>query len=181
MKKKRPHYYYKIGVETATGLRLQDFFARCARAQEQARKWAMAQGASHYYELPDGMAGGVGAVVFGGGADVKGWERIEAPGGEAFYLPERGGELEREMYSLPVVFETELVAVLSLKPSVSKSGKPMPFTFGDETPVVFLHRGFYYADMPYLSEAADCAPVGEKEFRGSRLAAINLNASGDYE
>lgn len=178
MKQQRPHFYFKVGADTDTGRRLQDFIDRCARAQEEARQWAEAQGASEYLESPDGMAGGVGAVAFSEGDNAKGWESVRAADGTVWYLPEPDSELERGMYALPVVSEAELIAILSLKPRMSRSGKPMPFTFGGETPIVFLHRGFWYADMPYQSEAADCAPVEEKEFYRRRLAAVNESAQG---
>lgn len=178
MKQQRPHLYFKVSADTPTGRRLQDFVGRCARAQEEARQWAEAQGASEYLESPDGMAGGVGAVAFSEGDKAKGWESVKAADGTVWYLPEPDSDLERGMYALPVVSEAELIAVLSLRSRMSKSGKPMPFTFGDETPLVFRHHGFWYADIPYESEASECELIGEKEFFRRRFAAVNESAQG---
>ena len=43
---------------------MQAFMTRCQEAEEQALEWVTKQGAEHYYESPECMAGGVGAVEF---------------------------------------------------------------------------------------------------------------------
>ena len=57
---KKPHYYYKVSAESHVGRDIQAFMTRCQEAEEQALEWAKKQGAEHYYESPEGMAGGVG-------------------------------------------------------------------------------------------------------------------------
>lgn len=169
--KKRPHFYYTVDADSPTGHRLQDFMTRCAVAEEQARQWVAKQGANEYVESISGMAGGVGAVLFADEDCAKGWEGITAADGTVYYLPEPNSELEREMYALPTVSEMELISILSFKHRFSKGGTMLPFTFGDETPIVFLHGNIWYADVPYECEANGCCRVGEKDFEKHRLKA----------
>ena len=61
---KKPHYYYKVSAESNVGRDIQAFMTRCQEAEEQALEWVKKQGAEHYYESPEGMAGGVGCVEF---------------------------------------------------------------------------------------------------------------------
>lgn len=171
--KKKPHYYYKTTDEGQTGVKLQEFMNRCAEAEETARQWVEKVGASHYYESAEGMAGGVGAVEFDNTVIKKGWEKIATPDGRTFFLPEEGSELEKEMYSLPVVSEAELIGILNFIPQKDKSGLPFPFSFGNETPVVFLHQGYWYIDVPYRTADISVTPIDEKEFYCRRMAAIN--------
>ena len=56
---KKPHYYYKVSAESNVGRDIQAFMNRCQEAEEQALEWVKKQGAEHYYESPEGMAGGV--------------------------------------------------------------------------------------------------------------------------
>ena len=67
---KKPHYYYKVSAESNVGRDIQAFMNRCQEAEEQALEWAKKQGADHYYESPEGMAGGVGAVEFADKAEA---------------------------------------------------------------------------------------------------------------
>lgn len=169
----KPHYYYKTSGESQVGIKLQEFMNRCAEAEETARQWADKVGASHYYESTEGMAGGVGAVEFDNTITKDGWEKIATPDGRTFYLPEEGSELEKEMYSLPVVSEAELIGILNFIPQKNKDGLPWPFSFGNETPVVFLHHGYWYIDVPYRTADISVTPIEEKEFYRRRMAAIN--------
>lgn len=171
--KNKPHYYYKTTDEGQIGVKLQEFMKRCSEAEEIARQWALKVGASHYYESAEGMAGGVGAVEFDDNADKEGWEKIETPDGRTFYLPEEGSELEKEMYSLPVVSEAELIGILNFIPQKYKNGLPLPFSFGNETPVVFLYRGYWYIDVPYRTADISVTPIEEKEFYRRHMAAVN--------
>ncbi len=162
--KKRPHYYYAIAEDTETGKRIQEFMDECDDASEKARQWALAHGAETYYESPNGMAGGICALVFPDTIAKEGWERIEANGG-IYWLPEPGSQTEAEMYALPVVSETKLIGILELKRTINaKTGKPLPYTFGDETPVIYKHKGWWYVDMPYQSEATNCIVTDRKNF-----------------
>ena len=62
---KKPHYFYKISATSNVGRDIQTFMCRCQEAEEKAREWVEKQGASSYYESPEGMAGGVGALLIG--------------------------------------------------------------------------------------------------------------------
>ena len=76
---KKPHYYYKVSAESNVGRDIQAFMTRCQEAEEQALEWVKKQGADHYYESPEGMAGGVGAVEFADHSDHAGWDKVETP------------------------------------------------------------------------------------------------------
>lgn len=171
---KKPHYFYKISATSNVGRDIQAFMHRCQEAEEKAREWADKQGASSYYESPDGMAGGVGAVEFADTTAHDGWDRKETPDGRVLFFPMEGTDLEKEMAALPVVSETELISILSLQPRRSpKDNTPMPMSFGDRTPIVFLHHGFWYMDVPYVSADMTLMKIEEKEFYRRRMAAIN--------
>ena len=182
---KKPHYFFKIAAKSGVGEKLKDFMDRCNQVGEQARKWVEKQGAVSYYESPDGMAGGCVMVVFDKSALTKeGWQRIQVPGKDGmeylkdeeeryFFVPEKGSELEKEMEALPLVSEAELIGILQFKPKEVKKDVPVPFTFGKETPMVFLHHDYWYVDVPYDSLAKDCQAISEKEFFRRRLAALN--------
>lgn len=169
----KPHYYYKTTDDGRVGTQLQEFMNRCAEAEETARQWAEKQGASHYYESADGMAGGVAAVEFAYTVAKDGWDEIVTPDGRVFYLPMEGTDLEKEMYALPVVSEAELIGILNFIPNKNKAGVPLPFSFGDETPVIFRHHGYWYIDVPYMTADIAITPIDEKEFNRRRMAAIN--------
>ena len=171
--KKRPEHFYRFAEDSTVGKHLHDFFAECADAQEQARAWAERQGAKTYYESPDGMAGGVGFVEFENCLGKEGWEHMTAPDGSQLFYPAPDSALEKEMYALPVVSEMKLIPVLSFKSHKTKDGKPVPFTFGNETPVLFLHHGFWYAKVPYESEAECAEIITEHEFYKRKMAATN--------
>lgn len=171
--KKRPHYFYKFAEEGNTGKQLRAFFDECAAAQEEARKWVERQGASSYLESPDGMAGGVGLVEFENCIGKEGWEKIDTQDGTAYFYPAPESDLEKEMYALPVVSEMKLLPILSFVARTTKSGKPMPITFGTETPVIFFHHGQWYVDVPYESAAEDAERIEEREFYKKRMAATN--------
>ena len=102
-----------------------------------------------------------------------GWEKIATPDGRTFFLPEEGSELEKEMYSLPVVSESELIGILNFIPQKNKDGLSLPFSFGNETPMVFLHHGYWYISVPYLTADISVTPIEKKEFYHRRMAAIN--------
>ncbi len=162
---KKPHYYYKVAARSRVGMLLKEFLDQCHEAEEKARQWAYEYGASSYYESPEGMAGGVAAVEFTNTISKDGWEYIATPDGRVMFLPEADSELEKEMYALPIVSEMQLIGILSFKPKTNKEGtKAKPFTFGDTTPVVFLHEGHWYVDVPYESGAEECFAIGAKQF-----------------
>lgn len=169
----RPHFYYKIAADGTVGVKLQEFMNLCADAEEKARQWAERQGASSYYESPDGMAGGVAAVEFANAIAKDGWEKVAAPKGESIFLPEADSDLEKEMYALPVVSETQLIGILALKPRKNRKGQSLPFTFGNVTPVIFKHHDYWYVDVPYESENASAVSIDEKDFYRRRMAAVN--------
>lgn len=119
---KRPHYFYRIAEESEVGKHLQTFVDRCNDVSETARQWVESQGGDTYYESPNGMAGGVSAVVFNNTIAKDGWDKEMAPDGMAYFFPKEGSDLEKEMYDLPIVSETELIGILSLEPTIqSKS------------------------------------------------------------
>ena len=168
---KKPHYYYKVSAESSVGRDIQAFMTRCQEAEEQALEWVKKQGAEHYYESPEGMAGGVGCVEFADKAEHYDWDREETPEGRVLYFPVVGSDLEEEMNALPVVSEAELFAVLDLQPKRTKDNLPLPMTFGNSTPIVFLHQGCWYADVPYESSSADMQKISETKFQKRLMAA----------
>lgn len=170
---KKPHYFYKVSATSDVGREIQIFVNRCQDAEQQALEWVKKQGAEHYYESPDGMAGGVGAVEFAETLAHDGWDRTETPDGRVLFFPMEGTDLEKEMNALPVVSETELISIFNLQPKRTKNNLPLPMTFGDSTPIVFLHQGFWYADMPYVSADMTLTKIEEKEFYRRRMAVIN--------
>ena len=90
---KKPHYYYKVSATSDVGSEIQKFMNRCQEAEQKALDWAKRQGAEHYYESPDGMAGGVGAVEFADTSDRDGWEKVETPDGRTFFLPVENSDI----------------------------------------------------------------------------------------
>ena len=170
---KKPHYFYKVSATSDVGREIQNYMNRCQNAEQQALEWAKKHGAEHYYESPDGMAGGVGAVEFADSSERDGWDKEVSPDGRVFFFPMAGTDLEKEMNALPVVSEAELISIFSLQPKRTKNNPPLPMTFGDSTPVVFLHQGFWYADVPYVSADMTLTQIEEKEFYRRRMAAIN--------
>lgn len=169
---KKLHYYYKISATSNVGRDIQAFMLRCQEAEEKAREWVERQGASSYYESPEGMAGGVGAVEFADTTGRDGWDKEVSPDGRVFF-PIEGTDLEKEMNALPVVSEAELFGILTLQPKRTKDNLPLPMTFGNSTPIVFLHHGFWYMDVPYVSADMTIMNIEEKEFYRRRMAAIN--------
>ncbi len=165
---KKPHYYYRISATSKVGEKLQEFTNRCQEAEEKARQWAEKVGASHYYESPEGMAGGVGTVEFADNAEHDGWDREETPDGRVLYFPIVGTDLEKEMNALPVVNELELIDIMNLVPNFTDNNLPMPMTFGNSTPIVFLHHGYWYADIPYVSAELSVERIEEKSFIAAR-------------
>ena len=170
---KKPHYYYKVSVESNIGRDIQAFMTRCHEAEEQALQWVKKQGAEHYYESPEGMAGGVGAVEFADAAEHDDWDREETSDGRVLYFPVVGSDLEEEMNALPVVSEAELFGILDLQPNRTKDNLPLPMTFGNSTPIIFLHEGYWYADVLFISSYFILAVIYEKEFYRCKTAAIN--------
>ena len=170
---KKPHYYYKVSADSNVGRDIQAFMNRCQEAEEQALEWVKKQGAEHYYESPEGMAGGVGAVEFAVITEREGWDKEVSPDGRVFFFPIEGSDLEREMNALPVVSEAELFAILNLQPKRTKDNLPLPMTFGNSTPIVFLHQGYWYADVPYMSADMTLTKIDEKDFYRRKMAAIN--------
>ena len=168
---KKPHYYYKVSAESNVGRDIQAFMTRCQEADEQALEWVKKQGAEHYYESPEGMAGGVGAVEFADTTEREGWDKEVSPDGRVFFFPIEGSDLEREMNALPVVSEAELFAILDLQPKRTKDNLPLPMTFGNSTPIVFLHQGCWYADVPYESSSSDMQKISETKFQKRLMAA----------
>ena len=169
----KPHYYYKVPAETNVGRDIQAIMNRCPEAEEQALEWVKKQGAEHYYESPTGMAGGVGAVEFADAAEHDGWDRVETPDERVLYFPIEDSDLEKEMNDLQVVSEAELFGILDLQPNRTKDNLPLPMTFGNNTPIVFLHEGYWYADVPYVSGNIALDKIEEKEFYRRKMAAIN--------
>lgn len=170
---KKPHYYYKVSAESNVGRDIQAFMTRCQEAEEQALEWVKKQGAEHYYESPVGMAGGVVAVEFADTTEREGWDKEVSPDGRVFFFPIEGSDLETEMNALPVVSEAELFAILNLQPKRTKDYLPLPMTFGNSTPIVFLHQGYWYADVPYVSADMTLTKIDEKDFYRRKMAAIN--------
>ena len=170
---KKPHYYYKVSAESNVGRDIQAFMNRCQEAEEQALEWVKKMGAEHYYESPEGMAGGVGAVEFADITEREGWDKEVSPDGRVFFFPIEGSDLEEEMNALPVVSEAELFGILDLQPKRAKDNLPLPMTFGNSTPIVFLHQGYWYADVPYVSANVTLVQIEEKEFYRRKMAATN--------
>ena len=170
---KKPHYYYKVSADSNVGRDIQAFMNRCQEAEEQALEWVKKQGAEHYYESPEGMAGGVGAVEFADTTEREGWDKEVSPDGRVFFFPIEGSDLEREMNALPVVSEAEMFAILNLQPKRTKDNLPLPMTFGDSTPIIFLHNGYWYADVPYVSANVTLTQIEGNEFYRRKMAATN--------
>lgn len=170
---KKAKHYYSATAESETGKRLQAFMKKCAAAEEQARQWAEKIGADHYYESPNGMAGGVGAVEFDNTLSKEGWEKVVTPDGRILFYPEPDSDIEKEMFALPVVSETELIGILRFVHDNKKEGQLPMYTFGNETPIIFLHHGLWYIEVPYQSADTTLTPIEEKEFYRRRLAAVN--------
>lgn len=170
---KKPHYYYRIAATSKVGEKLQEFFNKCQEAEEKAREWAEKQGASGYYESPEGMAGGVGALEFADTNERDGWDKEVSPDGRVFFFPMEGTDLDKEMNALPIVSELELIGIMNLVPNFTDKNLPMPMTFGNSTPIVFLHHDYWYADMPYASADLSVERIGEKEFYRRKMAATN--------
>lgn len=164
---KKVKHYYSAKAESETGKRLQAFMDKCAASEEQARQWAEKVGADHYYEPPVGMAGGVCAVEFKNTLSKDGWEKIDTPDGRSVFYPVSNSDIEKEMSALPVVSEMELVAILSFV------NNEKIYTFGNETPIIFLHHGLWYIEVPYPSADTTLTSITEKEFYRKRLAAVN--------
>lgn len=169
----KPHYFYKVSVDKKVARDIQTFMYRCQDAEQTALNWARKQGAEHYYESPEGMAGGVGAVEFADTTGRDGWDRMETPDGRVLFFPMEGTDLEKEMAALPVVSEAELIGILNLQPKRTKENLPLPMSFGNRTPIVFLHHGFWYMDVPYVSADMTLTQIEEKEFYRRKMAAIN--------
>ena len=169
----KPHYYYKVSAESKVGRDIQAFMDRCQEAEEQALEWLNKPGAEHYYESPEGMAGGVLAVEFADNAEHDGWDKEVILDGSVLYFPVEGSDLEEEMNALPVVSEAELFGILDLQPKRAKDNLPLPMTFGDSTPIVFLHHGYWYTDVPYVSANVTLVQIEEKEFYRRKMAATN--------
>lgn len=170
---KKQHFYYKISDDGIVATHLQGFMNECAEAEEKAREWAERQGASHYIESPDGMAGGVVAVEFDNTIAKDGWDKVTTPDGTTYFMPMADTDLEKDMYALPIASEAKLIGILALKPRKNKMGLPLPFTFGNTTPVIFKHHEYWYVDIPYESTDASFMPITEKEFLRRRMAAVN--------
>ena len=170
---KKPHYYYKVSAETNVGRDIQAFMNRCQEAEEQALEWVKKQAVEHYYESPEGMADGVGAVEFADTTEREGWDKEVSPDGRVFFFPIEGSDLEREMNALPVVSDAELFGILDLQPNRTKDNLPLPMTFGNNTPIIFLHHGYWYADVPYVSANVTLVQIEEKEFYRRKMAATN--------
>lgn len=178
----KPHNYLKIAEESKTGKKLKAFFAECNEASEKARAWVEQQGGGTYYESPEGFVGGVAMVEFKNTIHKEGWKNVQVPTKDGWqstslFTPEEGSELEKEMLALLVVSEAALIAILQFKPKMAKDkdGKEvqLPFTFGNTTPVLFLHHGYFYTDVPYESQGEDCQAITEKEFLRRKMAAVN--------
>ena len=169
---KKPHYYYKVSAESNVGRDIQAFMTRCQEAEEQALEWVKKQGAEHYYESPEGMAGGVGCVEFADKVEHDGWDREETPDGRVLYFPVVGSDLEEEMNALPVVSEAELFGILDLQPKRTKDNLPLPMTFGNSTPIIFLNNGSWDADVPDVSANVTLVQIEEKEFKRCKMAAM---------
>ena len=170
---KKPHYYYKVSAESNVGRDIQAFMTRCQEAEEQALEWVKKQGAEHYYESPEGMAGGVGAVEFADTTEREGWDKEVSPDGRVFFFPIEGSDLEREMNAIPVVSETELFAILDLQPKRTKDNLPLPMTFGNTTPIIFRYKGYWYFDAPYQSNDSNVALIDEHYFNRQKRLAIS--------
>lgn len=169
----RPHFFYKAWHESEVAKQLQAFTDKCNEVSETARLWAEKQGATSYIESPDGMAGGIAALEIENCISKEGFERVVMPNGNVIFMPEPDSDLEKEMYALPIVSEAELINILGMKPRVNSKGQSLPITFGDTTPIVFLHHGFWYVDVPYECEKEGLERIAEKEFYRRHFAAIN--------
>lgn len=170
---KKPHYYYKISATSVVAEHLQVFIDQCTDAAEQARLWAEKQGADHYIESPKGMAGGIVAVEFDNTIAKEGWERIDTPTGDVYFVPADGSALEKEMKKLPVVNDAALFGILSLVPNRNKKGEALPMTFGNTTPILFKYKNYWYVDVPYQSDNIDVSAIDEHYFHRQKRLAIS--------
>jgi len=57
-------YYYKLPVDSSTGVQLEKFFFSCLKAEQAADKYAASMGAVAYHSHPSAFAGGVAYLVF---------------------------------------------------------------------------------------------------------------------
>lgn len=169
---KKPHFYYKATADSSVGQQLKALMDKCNEVSEQARLFAERVGATSYIESPDGLAGGIAALEIDNCLGKEGLERVVMPNGNAVFLPSEGSDLEKEMFALPIVSESELISIFQFKPRVTSFGKPLPFTFGHQTPIVFLFNGYWYADMPYESLSIDVVSIDEKQFHRKKLSAV---------
>lgn len=178
----RPHVYLKIAEDSEVGKKLKGFVAECNEASERARAWVEKQGGDSYYESPDGFAGGVAMVEFQNTICKDGWKNVKQPTKKGWestpcFVPEEGSDAEKEMFALPIVNESVLIDILRFKPKTAKDKNgnefPLPFTFGNLAPILFLHHGFWYTDVPYASLSGDCQEITEKEFYRRQMAATN--------
>lgn len=169
----KPRHFYQVSSDTEVGRSLGVFMDKCTDASEQARRWALAKGASFYYESPNGMAGGIVAVGFDNTLAKEGWERVDTqdPDTPSLFVPTAGSDLEKEMAALPVVSEMELITILMLQPLVMKDGSFLPMTFGNMTPCVFKYHDHWYMDVPYESGSADMQKISETKFQKRLRAA----------
>ena len=169
----KPHYYYKVSAESKVGRDIQAFMHRCQEAEEQALEWVKKQGAEHYYESPEGMAGGVGAVEFADTTGRDGWDKEVSPDGRVFFFPIEDSDLDKEMNALPVVSEVELFGILDLQPKRTKDNLPLPMTFGNTTPIIFRYKDYWYVDAPYKSNDSNVALIDEHYFNRQKRLAIS--------
>ncbi len=178
----RPHVYLKIAEDSEVGKKLKAFVAECNEASEKARGWVEKQGADSYYESVAGFVGGVSMVEFRNTICKDGWKNVKQPtkdGWEStsYFVPEEDSDIEKEMFALPIVNEAALISILQFEPKIikGKDGKEvaLPFTFGNLAPILFLHHGFWYTDVPYASLSGDCQVITDKEFYRRQMAATN--------
>lgn len=169
----KPHYYYKVSAESKVGRDIQAFMTRCQEAEEQALEWVKKQGVEHYYESTEGMAGGVGCVEFADKAEHDDWDMEETPDGRVLYFPVVGSDLEKEMNALPVVSEAELFGILNLQPKRTKDNLPLPMTFGNTTPIIFMYKDYWYVDAPYKSNDSNVVLIDEHYFNSQKRLAIS--------
>ena len=71
--------------------------------------------------------------------------------------------------------EDRFITITFVEMAKDKDGNDVhvPFSFGDTTPPLFLHHGFWYTDIPYESTSPDCILIDEKEFFRRRMAFTN--------
>lgn len=172
---KKPHHYYKVAADSATGQQIKQFIRSCDDVAERARQWAMSHGVSFYYESPEGMSGGIAAVEFDDGLEHVGWDKLTSADGTVYYMPAPGTDIEHDMYNLPIVEASALIPILHFVPVEDKDGKPCPFIFGNETPILFRFEADWYVDVPYECEADELVLLNKKTFVAALTAARNLD------